>query len=1113
MCILAYQVGHYNKTQTDGMANIKLQIPTLVKDVQVEQEHYYYLRPLFLNYPLAAHRRYENAVLQYQKEVRQLFNGFTLEQENAEELLWLGFQPKLTYQQLELSFDLGRSYVKGLFGLASFKLKGRHFLYLPDIDNFMFLPEDDKTEVEAEASRVILALLRRLKQEKKDEFDPQDYYAGKRDFITNVEVSLNIGQSPFHFEKQSRHNFFASLAGEDGFDGAAEIERIGQNLHELYPSELKRAYFRDEWVEQAFQAIFQGDNTPLAIVGPEGVGKHALINEVVWRYESGYYPLKKSAEQCIWQIDPHRIISGMSIVGMWQKRFESIINFVRQPSPGAKGSHKMLIDKVVALARIGKSAQSSMTLSDVLRPYLEKRQLQLTLLATPEEWESLQEKNRRFSSLFRVMRLEEPDLVTAAKIIIKKRQALEADNECSISIQALQQLMSIQRNYLRRKALPGSIIKLMEQLAVKHRFEFIDAPQVKAAFKAYSGLEERIFDPSHPFQKEEVAQLIGQELVGQPQAVEALADTVHLIKANLADRSKPLASFLFIGPTGVGKTQAAKVLAKYLMGDEAQLIRFDMNEYVDASALHRLVGDDYRPEGQLTGAVRYQPFGILLLDEIEKAHPSVHDLLLQLLDDGRLTDSLGRTVDFTNIIIIMTSNVGAREANAQVGFKENEANEGQAYRRAMENEFRPEFINRIGQVVIFKPLQVSHILDIARLQIHELLQRDGFVRRSTILNISADALEWVAHRGFDARMGGRALKRQIERDLTALSAEQLITTGADTPILFDIVLEAGRLSPRIKPLYFVEPAGEAWLPELPDETRGGRFYRQLFERLQEMKTRLSDYEERNAEAWGPLVYGEGQKAGQSSWQHHYYQFKDRVEAARVAVRDISLAFRDRHYKYGPAIPFRLKYTGVLPRRDWSAKGVRENIKDGIFQMEALKEINEAYQFGMARFDSFKTEYLSHYLDLAMLELQLPFVLKKQLQRCRIEARPRISGLGAWEAAFLINKYAQLLSLMDIQHQKYPDEGYLEAEGFGLSELFEGEEGIHLFYSTHRSPLPVFVALSAALPVEKASRVVRIYHGRETLTDLYTGYSNVFDLSPDEFKLLLFARYNTALQGA
>ena len=253
------------------------------------------------------------------------------------------------------------------------------------------------------------------------------------------------------------------------------------------------------------------------------------------------------------------------------------------------------------------------------------------------------------------------------------------------------------------------------------------------------------------------------------------------------------------------------------------MMRFDMNEYIDGGAVHRLIGDEHNPEGHLTGKVRYQPYGIVLFDEIEKAHPRVHDLLLQVLDDGRLTDSLGKTVDFTGTIIIMTSNVGARAASAQVGFDTGQRDDSSVYRKAVENRFRPEFINRIDRIVIFESLQLEHILSIARLQIKELLKRDGFVRRTTILNISSDALEWVARRGYDEKMGGRALKRQIEKDLTTLSAEQLITTHTDNPIIFDILFEDQKLVPKITPLAFCDALGEGWMPELPEISRGKRF--------------------------------------------------------------------------------------------------------------------------------------------------------------------------------------------------------------------------------------------------------------------------------------------------
>lgn len=1087
------------------MATVKLKIPTLVRDAEVEGRTLYYLRPLFTNYPVAAHRRYDQAAAQFQKEVRQLFKGFSLSRQSAPQLLWLLFNPDLQYRQYDFGFDLGRQYVSGPFGLVSFELKGHVFICLPGFGNFIFMAApagDGRVDTEQEARRAIHQLLRRYRQEQQGVFAPEAFFASKREFITSIEVPVNIAQSPFQFEAPPGNWFFNALVEDSGFDGALEAERAGQDLNALYPGELNRAYYQDEPVGQAYHILFHESKTPLAIVGPEGVGKHTLIHEVIWRYESGYYQKPKGRRQRIWHIDPTRIIAGMSMVGMWQKRFESIINFILQPTENSKTSDLMLIDNPVALLRIGKSAQNNMALSDVLRPYLEKRQLQLTLLATPDEWNILQEKGRRFSNLFQVMRLDEPGPEMATKIILQKRRALEREQDCIISIQAVQQLLFIQRNYLKNKPLPGSVIRLMQQLAVKYRYRQANAQEVREEFRAFSGLEEHIFDSSQPLPEQELRSIIARGLAGQPQAVEALANMVHLIKARLTDKNKPLGSFLFIGPTGVGKTQAAKVLARHLMGSEAQLARFDMNEYIDAGALQRLIGDEFKPEGLLTGTVRYRPFGVLLLDEIEKAHPLVLDLLLQLLDDGRLSDSQGRTVDFTNTIIIMTSNVGARQAAARLGYRDTPEQEADTYRRALENEFRPEFINRIGQVVVFNPLEMEHILSIANLQIRELLQRDGFVRRTTILNVSPEALEWVARRGFDARMGGRALKRQIEGDLTMLSAEQLITTNVETPILFDILLEDGRLSPRISPLDFVSPVEEEWLPRLPEEAKGKGFYNKLLQSLVGLKEKLGEYEEQWGEHGKPLVYAEGRAAGGLGWQ--YYQVKDKVEEARAAIRDISLGFRDRHYKYRPAIPYRLKPAGLAPKKDWQAKGVRENLKDRIFQEEGLQEISDAYQYGAAPFDSMKTEFLSHYLDVALLKLQVRCVFRDELRQFRLSVASYISGMGEWEVEFLLQKYAQLLSQMDIPHKLHPQHSFIEAEGYGLQELLQGEAGIHLFYRAHQSPIPVVVSLDEAPEKPGPGQVVRVYHGRDTLTDLRTGFSNALNLTPNEFKLLLYA---------
>jgi ATP-dependent Clp protease ATP-binding subunit ClpC len=1085
------------------MALVKLNIPTLVSDTQIEGVAHYYLRPFFIPYPIATHRRYENCVTLFRKEVRQVFKGFKLQGQNANQLLWFLFKPNLTYSQLDLEFTIGRQLISGKFAIAHFQMKGITFVSLPAFNNYMFIAhagDGNRPSLEKSATKVVKTLMQRFKKEEEN-FKPEVYFATKREFITYIELSINIGDTPFQFNQHNDNWFFSSINKDSHFEGVVEIEKVGQDLNNLYPVELERAYLQDELAEQLYQAIFRASNTPIALVGPEGIGKHTVLQEAIWKYETYRKANKKEGAQRIWHVDPTRIISGMSIVGMWQKRFEAIIDYVLQPAIHEGKTDKLLFDNPVALLRIGKSAQNNMTLSDVLRPYLEKRQLQVIIIATPEEWKVVQEQGRRFSSLFRVIRMNPPSNEQAIQIILRKRKQLEQTNGTIFQIQAIQQLLDIQRNYLKNKALPGSVIKLMRQLAAKHSFQTVDAPEVRAEFQAYSGLQESIFDAIRPTEEADIKDRIAQALIGQDAAVETLAGIVHLIKAKLADRDRPLSSFLFIGPTGVGKTQAAKVLCQTLMGNEEALMRFDMNEYIDAGAVQRLIGDSYNPEGQLTGAVKYRPFGILLLDEIEKAHPLVHDLLLQVLDDGRLTDSLGRTIDFTNTVIIMTSNVGAREASVKLGYQAGATTDESVYRRAVELSFRPEFINRIDKIVIFKALALEHIHNIARLQIKELLSRDGFVRRATILNISTQALEWVAKRGYDNRMGGRALKRQIERDLTALSAEQLITTHSDVPILFDILLKDEKLVPLIRPLGFVGNIEDDWLPSLPDETQGRKFYSTLLNVLEYIKERLERFESEQENLDEPMVYIGNQSQYQTNWQ--YYHFKAKIEETKEGIQNIMLGFRDRYYKVGPSIPFRYKPVSLIPRRDWSTKGVRENVKDRLFQQEGIKEITEAYQYALVQFDSLKTEFISNFLRTSALQLQLNGVLSGAPDKCELMIYSYIDGMGQEEIAYLLSNYTELLKSLDISHIVNEEKSSIHMEGFSLRTLLEGEIGIHLFYTAHRNPLPIIVRFIDKKE-ENTREVVRIYDSGATLTDLRTGFSNAVNITSEELLLLVYA---------
>ncbi len=1100
------------------MSTITINLPTLVRTIEIENKQQYYLRPLFFSNPIATDRRFDKAVTKFQKELRHYFRGFQLSQENASQLLWFLFNPVITHKHYRFAYRIGTQTINGEFGAVYFEIQDKLFVALPMFDNFMFIAEPDekgKYNLDKMIYETIEKLFRKIKKDNQEQnIVIERYLSRKSEFITTTTVSVAVEEGKFSFEQEQTEAFFSQMNSRLDFNGATELEKIGTNLNDLYPSELKRAFYREEFVNRIQEIIYQKENTPIVILGKEGVGKHSLIHEVIFRYQDAIKELDVRYEtlEQFWFINPNRIIAGMSIVGMWQKRFETILKHIENRRKNIDGfaydlkTDKVLIDNSIALLRIGKSSQNDMTLSDVLKPYLEKRKIQVVLIATPEEWKIVQEKDRRFADLFQTIRVEEASTELAVKMVLQQRKQLELEYSCQIGIQAINQLFVIQRNYLKRKALPGSVMKILRQLAVKYKFGVVDAEEVRTEFQAFSGMQQNIFDENYIFEENEVRDKIASNLVGQNAAAECLADVIDIVKAKLNNPDKPLSSFMFIGPTGVGKTQAAKVLTEYLMGDANEMIRFDMNEYIDAGAVQRLIGDYYNPEGQLTGKVRYRPFGVLLLDEIEKAHPKVHDLLLQVLDDGRLTDSLGRTVDFSNMIIIMTSNIGARQASRRLGFKTNQREELGVYQKAVENHFRPEFINRIDKIVIFNPLELPHILNIARLQINELLHRDGFVRRTTLLNISQDALEWVAHRGFNQQMGGRALKRQIEKDLTALSAEQLIGTYTDKPIIFEIGYDDNQLIPSILPLDFVSQLDDDWLPKIPIENEGKRFYGRLLHFVENISEDILDFEEGSESIIDTNL--------DLDWQS--YAFKDKVAEVKTLLRTTMLGFSDKHYIEPPVIPFRLKRVGVNFRGNYKNFNVHERqvMQDKFFQKDAFEELREGYQYGLEAFDRSQSQFLEHYLDVAFLELAAKGFLNQQYDKITIAFESKINNQGKEMIYFLFEQYQNLLKGLDFIFEIDKQKLTITSEGHSLYQLFKGEHGIHLFHIPYQNPVPIFVKIITENTDNQSFRhlkVIRLYDKLNTLTDLRTGFTNAVKMNVGEFRLLLFAGLDVDLR--
>ncbi len=1085
------------------MSEVKLEFPVVVQQIEIDGQLNYHLQPIFLPNTLVTNRRYDTAFSTIGEVVARRLNGMQVNRSNMEYLLWHTFNPELNFYTQHINLKVQRNVFDGAVAIASFMVKGMTFICLPSFDHYLFIAKTGQ-QTKVAIDKLIKKTIKQLlinELETNELIDYSTYYTEPAAFVTTVRKNVRVKSGQFHFEQEAFPFFFNAQGPSGDFEGSIEIEKVGKDLTELYPNKMLRAFYQEDLVQRLSTTIYKSEHTPIVLVGKEGVGKHSLIHEVVYQYILSNKKIKREKQAKIWQIDPTRIISGMSYVGWWQKRFEAILDYVqKRQDDKKKAADKIVFDNVVALLRIGKSAGSNMSLSDVLKPYIEKRQIQVVLIATPEEWKIVQEKDRRFSDLFQVLRIEEPDREEAVKMVLAQRQLLEIEYGCEITIQAIHRLFTIQRNYLKNSALPGSVIKLLRQVVVKYRYSFIDLPEVREEFQNFSGLEEAIFDPTLTFKKDQVRKHIGAQLVGQPEAVDALANVVHTIKAKLNNPNKPIASFLFIGPTGVGKTQAAKVLSNYLMGNEKNLIRFDMNEYIDGGAVHRLIGDYDNPEGQLTGKVRYNPFGVLLLDEIEKAHPSVHDLLLQVLDDGRLSDSVGRTVYFTNLIIIMTSNVGAREVASQPGFGQNTTSDAAIFRKAVENKFRPEFVNRIDQIVIFRPLALDHILNIARLQIKELLQRDGFVRRSTILNISQEALEWVAQRGFNERMGGRALKRQIEKDLTSLSAEQLISSYSEQPILFDIEYDGTRLIPKINLLEFVAPLAEGWLPSLPEERHGRRFYGDLIKRLE----RIEKKSNRGQSDEGIIVVGN--KKDTLDWQH--YHFTNRIAEVKERLKLMMAGYRDRYFTEAPAIPLRLKRIrntySMSVRTD---KAIKEMAKDHFFQQEAIQELTDDASYAPPIFDNMGTEFIDNFLNVFILEGAAKHFLRKESDQILIRIQTAVAGLGKEEIALLHEQYIKVFETLDIPFQASTNSALIEVEGYGLYDLLKNEAGIHLFYGLQQAMIPIKITVEKKGDnnISKPNlKVIRVYNGGNTLIDLRSGFSNIMPVTANEFKLLLYA---------
>lgn len=565
------------------------------------------------------------------------------------------------------------------------------------------------------------------------------------------------------------------------------LEEVGTNLFE---SVLHKAYEVEKQTEVLVEILKANPKTSVLLIGSSGVGKTALFHELVRQREK--FDFKDNE---FWATSGSRLIAGQSGFGMWQERCQKLINEAK------KRNAIIHLGNLIELLEVGKSESSTQGIASFLRPKIARGEIIVVCEATPEQLPILERRDPNLLSAFQQIHVEEPDKKTGLRILesVAKEYSQLVDKQArKTETEAIKTIDAVHRRFSTYSVFPGKPVRFLRNLfQTAKQDEAVSAKTVYQAFSNETGLPEMLLNDEINFDLAETEKFFAKRVIGQEEAVNLVTKMIATVKAKLTRPRKPIASLLFIGPTGVGKTELTKALAEFFFSDSERLIRFDMSEFSNPLSVQRLIGGTGEKEGQLTAKVREQPFSVVLLDEFEKAHHSFFDLLLQMLGEGRLTDSVGRVADFTNSIIVMTSNLGASEfQRGKSGFTRNQRERKIAVKHfdsAVKSFLRPEIYNRIDRIVPFAPLDEQTVLQIAKLEIEKIKRRDGLRFRPIQLKLKDDVLNYLAETGYDIRYGARPLKRTVERELLAPLSTELNLRSIDEKLTIDSSLKDGKI--------------------------------------------------------------------------------------------------------------------------------------------------------------------------------------------------------------------------------------------------------------------------------------------------------------------------------
>jgi ATP-dependent Clp protease ATP-binding subunit ClpC len=539
----------------------------------------------------------------------------------------------------------------------------------------------------------------------------------------------------------------------------------------MEPRQQPAAWEREIMLERLVRLISAEDEPSVLLVGPSGVGKTALIQQMVRQHGQEGFPKRN-----VHRTSGARLVAGACGFGMWQQRCRDLI------AEAKKQDVILFVGNLFELANTGQSSAGNESIASFFRGHLVRREIQLCAECTPEQYSLLEKQDPRLLDAFRILRVEPPDDAAVDRILLTESLRLgNATAGARFTEEAVTNVAMLHRRYATLSAFPGRALQFMRQVNDSvPQDRCVESADVYTAFSHITGMPTLLLDPLRKLRLAEVKSFFQHRVRGQDSVSEALMEMISRIKASLTRSGRPLASFLFVGPTGTGKTESAKALAAWLFQNESRLIRIDASEYQNHWSAQRLVsGSRDGREGILTAAVREHPFSVVLIDEIEKAHSSVFDLLLQVLGEARLTDAAGRTADFSNCVVIMTSNLGAETfGRNRLGFQAEKNAAQQAtehFADAVRKAVRPEFFNRIDRIVPFFPLPQEIVRELAKREIELVLQRPGLAGAHLNLTVPEEITHRLADSGWDERYGARPLKRTVSQQLLVPLADFLAT--------------------------------------------------------------------------------------------------------------------------------------------------------------------------------------------------------------------------------------------------------------------------------------------------------------------------------------------------